>query len=93
MKLTMMMEVKRYSYGDFNDIEKIRVYLEYHPEVFTDELMEYLADTYLNYNTVRNAIKEQYPRIVREMIENNEIDIIPSYYGEEYQKGEEQQRH
>ena len=87
------MKEKKYSYGDFDDIDKIRVYMEYHPEVFTDELMEYLANTYLNYNTVRSTIKEQYPRVIREMIENNEIDIIPSYYGEEYQKRKEQQRH
>lgn len=73
--------MKKFKYAKFNDIDKIRFYLESHPEVFTDELMEYLADTYLNYNTVRNAIKEQYPSIVRELLENKKIDVIPNDYG------------
>ena len=80
------MMMKKQKYVRFNDIDKIRFYLESHPEVFTDELMEYLADTYLNYNTVRNAIKEQYPSIVRELLENNRIDVIPNDYEKECKK-------
>ena len=68
--------------GRFNEMEKIRIYLEHHPEVFTNEFMEELADRYLNYNTVRNRIKTLYPSIVRELHENNQIDIIPDAYEE-----------
>lgn len=78
--------MKKFKYAKFNDIDKIRFYLESHPEVFTDELMVYLANTYLNYYTVRTAIKEQYPYIVKELLENNRIDIIPNYNEKEYEK-------
>lgn len=78
--------MKKFKYAKFNDIDKIRFYLESHPEVFTDELMAYLAETYLNYHTVRTAIKEQYPYIVKELLDNNRIDIIPYYNEKEYEK-------
>jgi len=53
--------------------------MEYHKEeVFTPEFMKLLADRFLNYNTVRNRIKMLYASIVRELIENNIIDIIPN---------------
>lgn len=68
--------------GHFNEMEKIRIYLERHPEVFSKKFMEELADSYLNYNTVRNRIKTLYPSIVRELVENNQIDIIPDAYEE-----------
>ena len=52
--------------------------MEYHKkEVFTPEFMKILADRYLNYYTVRNRIKKLYPTIVRELIKNNTISIIP----------------
>lgn len=67
------------TYADFNKLEKIRVYMEHHKEeVFTPEFMKLLADRYLNYFTVRNRIKKLYPTIVRELIENNVINIIPN---------------
>ena len=45
-------------YGNFDEMEKMRIYLEYHPEVFTEDFMVLLADRYLNYLTVRKRIKE-----------------------------------
>jgi hypothetical protein len=66
-------------YGDINELEKIRIYLEYNPEVFTNDFMEELADRFLNYNNVRRKIKELYPRIVREDIADN-INLIPDDY-------------
>lgn len=66
-------------YADFDKLEKIRVYIEHHKEeVFTPEFMKLLADRFLNYFTVRNRIKKLYPTIVRELIENNVINIIPN---------------
>ena len=65
-------------YGKLNEMEKIRIYLEYHPEVFTPEFMELLADRYLNYLTVRKKIKEMWPQLCRENIDN--FTIIPCDY-------------
>ena len=65
-------------YGEFDKLEKIRIYLEYHPEAFTPEVMELLADRYLNYLTVRKKIKELWPILCRENIDN--FNIIPSDY-------------
>ena len=65
-------------YGNFDEMEKIRIYLEYHPEVFTEEFMELLAKRYLNYLTVRKRIKEMWPELCRENI--NKISIIPNNY-------------
>ena len=70
---------RKYEYGDFNELEKIRIYLEYHPEVFTNDVMEELADRFLNYNNVRKKIKELYPMIVRADIADN-INLIPDDY-------------
>ena len=67
------------TYADFDRLEKIRVYMEHHKEeVFTPELMKVLADRYLNYNTVRERIKKLYPTIVKELIKNNVINVIPN---------------
>ena len=65
-------------YGNFDEMEKIRIYLEYHPEVFTEEFMELLAKRYLNYLTVRKRIKEMWPELCRKNI--NKISIIPNDY-------------
>ena len=66
-------------YANFNRMEKIRVYMEHHKEeVFTPEFMKLLADRFLNYYTARERIKELYPSIVKELSENNVINIIPN---------------
>lgn len=57
--------------------EGIRLYLEHHPEVFTDEFMEELADRFLNCNTIRQTFKAIYPAILANDILPN-ADIIPS---------------
>lgn len=65
-------------YGNFDEMEKIRIYLEYHPEVFTEEFMELLAKRYLNYLTVRKRIKEMWTELCRKNI--NKFNIIPNDY-------------
>lgn len=65
-------------YGKFDEMEKIRIYLEYHPEVFTEEFMQLLANRYLNYLTVRKKIKEMWPELCRKNI--NKFNIIPNDY-------------
>jgi hypothetical protein len=70
------------TYADFDKLEKIRVYMEHHKEeVFTPEFMKLLADRYLNYYTVRERIKKLYPSIVKELLKNNVINIIPNEQG------------
>ena len=77
-----MKKRKKVTYADFNKLEKIRVYMEHHKEeVFTPEFMKVLADRYLNYNTVRERIKKLYPSIVKELLKNNVINIIPNEQG------------
>ncbi len=51
--------------------------MEHHKdEVFTEELMNELADKFLNYHYVRTKIKELYPRIIKTDIMNN-VNLIP----------------
>ena len=65
--------------------ERMRMYLEnYAQEVFKPELMEELADKFLNYNTVRKTIKQLYPEILIEDILPN-CNLIPDNYEEEHQ--------
>ncbi|MBR1505088.1 MAG: hypothetical protein IJ614_03150 [Prevotella sp.] len=72
--------------GDFNELEKIRIYMEYHKdEVFTLEFMEELAQKFLNYYNVRKKIKELYPRIVRTDIKNN-VSVIPNDYEQVFKR-------
>ncbi len=74
--------MKKNKVGDFNELEKIRIYMEYHKdEVFTPEFMEKLADRFLSYYSVRKKIKELYPRILIADIKDN-ISIIPDSYEE-----------
>lgn len=83
-----------FEYTNFDELEKIRYYMEYHKEeVFTPEFMKLLADKFLNYNTVRERIKKLYPSIVRELIENNTIDIFPNEETEYNKKRQKQRRH
>ena len=68
------------TYGEFNELEKIRIYLEYHPKsIFTDEFMDELTNKFLNYNYVRKKIKELYPKFFEIDIKNN-VDEIPDDY-------------
>ena len=80
-----------FEYANFDELEKIRYYMEYHKkEVFTPEFMKLLADRFLNYNTVRERTKKLYPSIIRELVQNNIIDIIPNET--EYNKKRQKQR-
>lgn len=74
---TAMKKQRNKKCGHFNELEKIRIYMEHHKdEVFTEELMNELADKFLNYHYVRTKIKELYPRIIKTDIMNN-VNLIP----------------
>ncbi len=70
--------MKKMEYAKLNKHEKIRAYLEKHPEVLTNELMEYAADRILNVNTVRKAIRNLFPTVLSEIKDN--FDLIPDEY-------------
>ena len=53
----------------------IRIYLENHPEVFTQKFCEELADRLLNANTIRKTIKQEFPEWLRRNI--NDFYVIP----------------
>ena len=83
-----------FEYANFDELEKIRYYMEYHKEeVFTPEFMKLLADRFRNDSTVRKRINKLYPSIFRELRENNTIDIFPNEETEYNKKRQKQRRH
>ncbi len=40
---------------------KIKLHLDNHPEVFTEDFCGELADRFLNVNTIRKTIKQEFP--------------------------------
>ena len=71
------------SLNDLSRTEKIRLYLNDHPECLTEKLMAWVASYYMNYGYIRMRIKELYPQIVHENIMKNNFVIIPERYEEE----------
>ena len=67
---------KKATKRDLNEMEKIRLYLDMLPEVFTEEFMEEVSRRFLNYNTVRKYIKDNWRKITEELIDD--ITIIPT---------------
>ncbi len=75
------MKRRTFEYGNFDDLEKIRVYMELYPErVFTNDFMEELSSKFLNYHTIRKMIKDIWYEVTNELINN--VNIIPNYYEE-----------
>ena len=90
MKKKDMMKAKALIYGmekkslnDLSRTEKIRLYLNDHPEVLTEKLMAWVASYFLNYGYIRMRIKELYPEIIHKNIMNNNFVRIPDHYEEE----------
>ena len=90
MKKKDMMKAKALIYGmekkslnDLSRTEKIRLYLNDHPEVLTEKLMAWVASYFLNYGYIRMRIKELYPEIIHQNIMKNNFVIIPERYEEE----------
>ena len=90
MKQKDMMKAKALIYGiekkNMNDLsrtEKIRLYLNDHPEVLTEKLMAWVASYFLNYGYIRMKIKELYPEIIHENLMKDNFVIVPSKYEQE----------
>ena len=61
--------------------KKIKQYLDYHPEVLTEDFCEMIADRFLNVNTIRKAIRQEYSKYI---IENrNNFYLVPEYNEQE----------
>jgi hypothetical protein len=77
-----MKKVERMSFKDLSKNEQIALYLHDHPNALTQKLMLYIATHYMNIGYIRKRIKELYPKIVKNNIQDNNFVIIPSHYEE-----------
>ena len=71
------------SFDELSKTEKIRLYLNDHPECLTEKLMTWVASYYMNYGYIRMRIKELYPQIVKENLMNNNFVVTPDHYEQE----------
>ena len=71
------------SFHKLSKTEKIRLYLNDHPECLTENLMAWVASYYMNYGYIRMRIKELYPQIVQENLMNNNFVVTPDHYEQE----------
>lgn len=75
-----MQSVERMSFNQLSKNEQIALYLHDHPKALSQELMLYVATHYMNYGYIRKRIKELYPKIVKNNIQDNNFVIIPEHY-------------
>ena len=75
--------MEKKSLNDLSRTEKIRLYLNDHPEVLTEKLMAWVASYFLNYGYIRMKIKELYPEIIHENLMKDNFVIVPSKYEQE----------
>ena len=71
------------SFHKLSKTEKIRLYLNDHPECLTENLMAWVASYYMNYGYIRMRIKELYPQIIQENLMNNNFVVITANSDEE----------
>lgn len=90
MKQKDMIKAKAMIYGmtekkmsELSQSEKVRLYLNDHPEYLTEKLMSWVASYYLNYGYIRMRIKELYPEIIHKNIMMNNFVRIPDHYNEQ----------
>ena len=75
--------MEKKSLNDLSRTEKIRLYLNDHPEVLTEKLMAWVASYFMNYGYIRLKIKELYPQIIHENIMKDNFVVIPDNYEQE----------
>lgn len=75
-----MKKLERMSFKDLSKNEQIALYIRDNPEALSQELMLYVATHYMNYGYIRKRIKELYPKIVKNNIQDNNFVIIPEHY-------------
>ena len=75
--------MEKKSLNELSKTEKIRLFLNDHPEYLTEKLMTWVASYYMNYGYIRMRIKELYPQIVKENLMNNNFVVTPDHYEQE----------
>ena len=75
-----MQKVQRMSFNQLSKNEQIALYLHDNPEALSQELMLYIATHYMNIGYIRKRIKELYPKIVMNNIQDNNFVLIPEHY-------------
>ena len=78
--MKMMQRVQRMSFNQLSKNEQIALYLHDNPEALSQELMLYIATHYMNIGYIRKRIKELYPKIVKNNIQDNNFVLIPEHY-------------
>jgi hypothetical protein len=73
-----MQRVERMSFSQLSKNEQIALYLHDHP--LSQKLMLYIATHYMNIGYIRKRIKELYPKIVMNNIQDNNFVLIPEHY-------------
>ena len=70
----------RMSFNQLSRNEQICLYLHDHPNALSQKLMLYVATHYMNIGYIRKRIKELYPKIVKNNIQDNNFVLIPEHY-------------
>lgn len=78
--MKMMQKVERMSIKDLSKNEQIALYIRDNPEALSQELMLYIATHLMNVGYIRKRIKELYPKIVKNIIQDNNFVLIPDHY-------------
>lgn len=86
MKTAQIHGMEKKSLNELTRTERIRLYMNDHPEVLTEKLMTYVAAFFLNYGYIRLRIKQMYPKIIYENMMNNNFVRIPDHYNEQEQE-------
>lgn len=68
--------MERKSVDELSKTERIRLYLNDHPECLTERLMADVAARFMNYAYIRMRIKELYPKIILENLLKDNFVII-----------------
>jgi hypothetical protein len=68
------------SFSQLSNNEQIALYLHDNPEALSQELMLYIATHYMNIGYIRKRIKQLYPKIVKNIIQDNNFVLIPDHY-------------
>ena len=70
-------ELERKSFDELDDMQKMSLYLHNHKEVLTQELMEEVAEKYMNYAYIRKRIKQLYPQVVMTNLKEHNFVLMP----------------
>ena len=73
-------KMDRMSFNQLSRNEQICLYLHDHPYALSQKLMLYVATHYMNIGYIRKRIKELYPKIVKNNIQDNNFVLIPEHY-------------